>query len=58
MEIASLIAEVQGFKAVAAALFIGLASLGTAIGFGVLGGKFVEGVARRYTDRFAHLVDR
>jgi F-type H+-transporting ATPase subunit c len=47
MEIASLIAQVQGFKAIAAGLFIGLASLGTAIGFGVLGGKFVEGVARQ-----------
>jgi F-type H+-transporting ATPase subunit c len=47
MEIASLIAQVQSFKAVAAALLIGLASLGTAIGFGVLGGKFVEGVARQ-----------
>jgi len=47
MEIASLIAQVQGFKAVAAGLLIGLASLGTAIGFGILGGKFVEGVARQ-----------
>src|SRR5579863_5135346 len=47
MEIASLIAQVQGFKAVAAGLLVGLASLGTAIGFGVLGGKFVEGVARQ-----------
>jgi len=26
---------------------IGLASLGTAIGFGILGGKFLEGVARQ-----------
>jgi len=47
MEIASVIGEVQGLKAVAAGLLIGLASLGTAIGFGVLGGKFVEGVARQ-----------
>lgn len=47
MEIAGFIAEVQGLKAVAAGLLIGLASLGTAIGFGVLGGKFVEGVARQ-----------
>src|ERR1700733_8873544 len=47
MEIASLIAQVQGLKAVAAGLLIGLASLGTAIGFSVLGGKFVEGVARQ-----------
>lgn len=47
MEIANLIANVQGYTAVAAALLIGLASLGTAIGFGVLGGKFLEGVARQ-----------
>ena len=47
MEIASVIGQVQGFKAVAAGLLVGLASLGTAIGFGILGGKFVEGVARQ-----------
>ncbi len=47
MEIASLVAEVQSFKAIAAALLIGFAGLGTAIGFGILGGKFVEGVARQ-----------
>lgn len=47
VDIASIIGNVQGFTAVAAALLIGLASLGTAIGFGVLGGKFLEGVARQ-----------
>ncbi|MCD6039776.1 MAG: atpE [Gammaproteobacteria bacterium] len=47
MEIAGLVAQVQSFKAIAAGLLIGLASLGTAIGFGILGGKFVEGVARQ-----------
>ncbi len=47
MEIATIIASVQGLTAVAAALLIGLAALGTAIGFGVLGGKFLEGVARQ-----------
>lgn len=47
MEIAQIIANVQGLAAVAAGLLIGLASLGTAIGFGVLGGKFLEGVARQ-----------
>lgn len=47
MEIASIIAQVQGFKAIAAGLLVSLASLGTAIGFGILGGKFVEGVARQ-----------
>lgn len=47
IQIAQLIANVQGFTAIAVGLLIGLASLGTAIGFGVLGGKFLEGVARQ-----------
>lgn len=47
MELASLIANVQGLTAIAAALLIGLAALGTAVGFGILGGKFLEGVARQ-----------
>lgn len=47
MEIAQVIASVQGLSAVAAGLLIGLAALGTAVGFGVLGGKFLEGVARQ-----------
>lgn len=41
------ISTVYGMSAIAAGLLIGLASLGTAIGFGVLGGKFLEGVARQ-----------
>lgn len=47
MEIAQLIASVQGLTAIGIGLLIGLASLGTAVGFGVLGGKFLEGVARQ-----------
>ena len=47
METATLIAQVQGYSAIAAGLLIGLAALGTGIGFGVLGGKFLEGVARQ-----------
>jgi F-type H+-transporting ATPase subunit c len=47
MQIAQLIASIQGPTAIAAALLIGLAALGTAIGFGILGGKFLEGVARQ-----------
>ncbi len=47
MDIANLISQVQGLSAIAAGLLIGLAALGTAIGFGVLGGKFLEGVARQ-----------
>jgi F-type H+-transporting ATPase subunit c len=41
------IAHITGPSAIAAGLLIGLASLGTAIGFGILGGKFLEGVARQ-----------
>lgn len=47
MGLVQLISNVQGLSAIAAGLFIGLAAMGTAIGFGVLGGKFLEGVARQ-----------
>ncbi len=47
MEVAQFISNVQGLSAVAAGLLIGLASLGTAVGFGILCGKFLEGVARQ-----------
>ncbi len=36
---------VVGLTAIAVALLIGLGALGTAIGFGLLGGKFLEGAA-------------
>jgi F-type H+-transporting ATPase subunit c len=44
---AELIAHVQGMTVIAVALLIGLGALGTAIGFGLLGGKFLEGSARQ-----------
>lgn len=47
MQLAALISNIQGPTALAAALLIGLAAMGTAIGFGILGGKFLEGVARQ-----------
>lgn len=47
MDAASVISTVQGLSAIAAALLLGLPALGTAIGFGILGGKFLEGVARQ-----------
>jgi F-type H+-transporting ATPase subunit c len=47
MELASLIADVQGTTAIAVALLIGFGALGTAIGFGILGGRFLEGAARQ-----------
>lgn len=47
MEIASLIANVQGMTAIAVGIVLGMGALGTAIGFGLLGGKFLEGAARQ-----------
>jgi len=47
METAQVMAHVQGMTAIAVALLIGMGALGTAIGFGVLGGKFLEGSARQ-----------
>jgi F-type H+-transporting ATPase subunit c len=47
MDTATLVSQLQGFTAVAVALLIGLGALGTAIGFGLLGGKFLEGAARQ-----------
>ncbi|CAM4271336.1 F0F1 ATP synthase subunit C [Pseudoalteromonas sp. JBTF-M23] len=38
---------VLGLKYIAVALLIGLGALGTAIGFGTLGGKFLESAARQ-----------
>ncbi|MGA9852470.1 MAG: F0F1 ATP synthase subunit C [Gammaproteobacteria bacterium] len=47
MDIVSLIAHVQGMTVVAVGLIFGLGALGTAVGFGILGGKFLEGCARQ-----------
>jgi F-type H+-transporting ATPase subunit c len=47
MEHLDLIAHVMGMTLVGAGLLIGLGALGTAIGFGVLGGKFLEGASRQ-----------
>jgi F-type H+-transporting ATPase subunit c len=47
MEIANLIADVQGMTAIAVAMILGMGALGTAIGFALLGGKFLEGAARQ-----------
>lgn len=38
---------VLGNTAIAVAILIGLGALGTAIGFGLLGGRFLEGSARQ-----------
>ncbi|HEB77979.1 MAG TPA: F0F1 ATP synthase subunit C [Methylothermaceae bacterium] len=37
----------QGLTAIAVGLVLGMGALGTAIGFGLLGGKFLEGAARQ-----------
>ena len=47
MDLVSIIGQVTGMTAIAAGLLIGLAALGTAIGFGLLGGRFLEGAARQ-----------
>ncbi|HIG92324.1 MAG TPA: F0F1 ATP synthase subunit C, partial [Methylococcaceae bacterium] len=47
MELATLIADVQGMTAIAVGIVLGLGAMGTAIGFGLLGGKFLEGAARQ-----------
>jgi F-type H+-transporting ATPase subunit c len=43
MELAIFLGNTQ----LAAALLIGMGALGTAIGFGILGGRFLEGSARQ-----------
>ena len=47
MDISVLNAEVLKFTVIAAGLLIGLGALGTAIGFALLGGKFLESSARQ-----------
>jgi len=42
-----LIAQIQAQTALTIGIIFGLAALGTAIGFGLLGGKFLEGAARQ-----------
>jgi F-type H+-transporting ATPase subunit c len=40
-------ANIYAYTAIATAIVIGLGALGTAIGFGLLGGKFLESAARQ-----------
>ncbi len=47
MQHLDLIANVMGMTMIAAGLLIGLGALGAAIGFGLLGGKFLEGASRQ-----------
>ena len=41
------IAQVMSSTLIAVSLLIGLGALGTAVGFALLGGKFLEGAARQ-----------
>lgn len=41
------IANVQSFTAIAIGLILGLAAVGTAVGFALLGGKYLESSARQ-----------
>lgn len=43
----ALVSQIQGMTALAAAIMIGLGAIGTALGFGILGGKFLESSARQ-----------
>ena len=47
MEITALVGQIQSFTILAVALLIALPAIGAALGFGMLGGKFLEGVARQ-----------
>ncbi len=47
MELVTLIAHIQGLTVLGVTLILGMGALGTAIGFGILGGKFLEGAARQ-----------
>lgn len=42
-----ILASLQNYALLAGAFLIALPALGTAIGFGILGGKFLEGIARQ-----------
>jgi len=47
MEIANLVAQIQSATVIGVAVILGLGAIGTAIGFGILGGKLIEASARQ-----------
>jgi F-type H+-transporting ATPase subunit c len=47
LQLATLITHIQGITAIAVAILISCGALGTSIGFGLLGGKFLESAARQ-----------
>ncbi len=47
MQAAQMITDVQVMTVISVALILGIGGLGAALGFGLLGGKFLEGAARQ-----------
>lgn len=47
MQVAQMIASTQNATILAVAILIGVGAFGTAIGFAILGGKFLESAARQ-----------
>lgn len=47
LEVARMVASVQNTTMIAVAILIGVGAIGTALGFAILGGKFLEGAARQ-----------
>jgi F-type H+-transporting ATPase subunit c len=47
MNLVSIIGEINGMTAIGVGILIGLGALGTGIGFGILGGKYLEAAARQ-----------
>lgn len=47
IQVAQVVGNLQGMTMLAVAILIGAGAIGTAIGFGLLGGKFLEGAARQ-----------
>ncbi len=47
MQVAQMVTSIQTSTMLAVAILIGAGALGTAIGFAILGGKFLEGAARQ-----------
>ena len=47
IQIAQLVSNIQTTTMIAVAFLIGIGALGTALGFAILGGKFLEGAARQ-----------
>ena len=47
METVTILGHLQGMSIIAVAIMIGLAALGAALGVGLMGGRFLESIARQ-----------